>query len=498
MKKKKTALLVLVFLILSLFSVGCASARTIPEASKSEIGTVLGTTGYEAAVAQYPDADVVTFEMVPDMVQSLILGKVDYIVTSYSTIYAYERNTGKVKLYGDPLNKDAAYFAVAKGNETLQKKIDSVISKYKTDGTLEEIKSHWFTDGDYTVPEIPEAENGPELRIATSSDREPMDFYINGTIQGFDAELIRRIAYELGMKPVFQDMKFSGTVAALASGKVDVIAANLAYTEERAQQALFTQAYMDNPQYLAVSVPTQGKSFGAAFSEMFYKTFVKEARWKMILSGIGITLLISFSAAAIGSLAGFGLSLQLRAKKKAVRFPVHLLTEIVTGVPVLVLLLILYYVVFGSVSIPAVAVSIICFSISFAVTVMNILNTGFAGVDPGQLEAATALGYTRRQVFLRFEFRQAARQMLPVYKSSFVTMFKLTSIVGYIAVADLTKAGDVIRSLTFDAFFPLIATAVIYFAASKGISLLIDRITVRLTPPRSEEARKARLEFLKN
>ena len=147
-------------------------------------------------------------------------------------------------------------------------------------------------------------------------------------------------------------------------------------------------------------------------------------------------------------------------------------------------LLVLYFVVFGSVRIRPAAVGSLTFAILFAVTVSGILSAGIGGVDKGQWEAAGALGFGRAGAFFRVILPQAAGRMLPRCKGKLVSMLKQTSMVGYISIQDLTKAGDIIRSRTYDAFFPLAVTAAVYFAVSSLILLAAGRVELRLDPRR--------------
>lgn len=108
--------------------------------------------------------------------------------------------------------------------------------------------------------------------------------------------------------------------------------------------------------------------------------------------------------------------------------------------------------------------------------------SGINAIDPGQREAAAAMGYTSAQTFEKIIFPQAARHFLPVLKGEYISLVKMTSIVGYVAVQDLTKMSDIIRSRTYEAFFPLIVTAVIYFLLSFGLSSLLGLIEIRIDP----------------
>jgi len=132
---------------------------------------------------------------------------------------------------------------------------------------------------------------------------------------------------------------------------------------------------------------------------------------------------------------------------------------------------------------------VVGFSINFAAYVSEMMRTGIEAVDKGQHEAA-ALGFNRLQVFTRITFPQAARHVLPVFKGEFVSMVKMTSVVGYIAIQDLTKMSDLIRSRTYEAFFPLIATALIYFSVAYALTHLFSLVEARVDPKRRKRAVK--------
>ena len=148
--------------------------------------------------------------------------------------------------------------------------------------------------------------------------------------------------------------------------------------------------------------------------------------------------------------------------------PARVYISILRGMPVLVLLMLIFYVVFASVDIDPLLVAIIAFGMNFAAYVSEIFRTGIEGVDRGQTEAGIAMGFCKVQTFLHVVLPQTVQRILPVYKGEFISLVKMTSIVGYIAVQDLTKASDIIRSRTFDAFFPLIMVALLYFLISLG------------------------------
>jgi polar amino acid transport system substrate-binding protein len=152
------------------------------------------------------------------------------------------------------------------------------------------------------------------------------------------------------------------------------------------------------------------------------------------------------------------------------------------GMPMVVLLMVLYYIIFGNTSLSGMAISIVGFSLTFGVAVFGMLKTAVAAVDSGQYEAACALGYTPRRTFFRIILPQALPFMTEPYRGEIISLIKATSIVGYIAVLDLAKMGDLVRSRTYEAFFPLIAVMLIYFILEGILGTLVRVITDRLDP----------------
>lgn len=167
-------------------------------------------------------------------------------------------------------------------------------------------------------------------------------------------------------------------------------------------------------------------------------------------------------------------------KNKVISNITAVFIRFIQGIPSLVLLMVLFYVVFGKVDISPFVVAVIGFSINFGVYVSEMIRTGIDAVDMGQWEAGTSLGFSRLKVFFQIIMPQALKHILPVYKGEFISMVKMTSVVGYIAIQDLTKVSDIIRSRTYEAMFPLICTALIYFVLSWLLTRIIGAFEVKL------------------
>jgi len=221
-----------------------------------------------------------------------------------------------------------------------------------------------------------------------------------------------------------------------------------------------------------------------SFFESFYNNLIAEDRYRMILDGLQVTLIITVCAVILGTILG-GLICWMRMSRHAwLQKTAKVYIDIMRGTPVLVILMLMYYVVMAPLEATGIVVAVITFGMNAAAYISEMLRTAIQGIDRGQTEAGLALGYTPTQAFVRIVLPQVVRSVLPVYQGEVVSLLKGTSIVGYIAVTDMTRASDLIRSRTFDAFFPLIVTALIYFF----MAWLFGRL---LTALQNKEYRKA-------
>ena len=216
-----------------------------------------------------------------------------------------------------------------------------------------------------------------------------------------------------------------------------------------------------------------------SITESFYDNLIAEDRYRMILDGLQVTLLITLCAVVLGTLLG-GLVCWMRmSRRRWLQQVAKVYIELMRGTPVLVLLMLMYYVVMAPLDATGIVVAIVTFAMNTSAYISEMLRTAIQGIDRGQTEAGLALGFTERQTFFKIVLPQVVKAVMPVYQGEVVSLLKGTSIVGYIAVADMTRASDLIRSRTFDAFFPLIVTAIIYFLMAWLIGLLLQSLVQR-------------------
>ena len=210
--------------------------------------------------------------------------------------------------------------------------------------------------------------------------------------------------------------------------------------------------------------------------ESFYNNLIAEDRYRMILDGLQVTLVITVCAVILGTILG-GLVCWMRMSRRPwLQKVAKVYIDIMRGTPVLVVLMLMYYVIMAPLEATGIVVAIVTFGMNAAAYIGEMLRTGIEGTDKGQTEAGLALGYTPRQTFIKIVLPQVVKAVMPVYQGEIISLLKGTSIVGYIAVADMTRASDLIRSRTFDAFFPLIITAIIYFFMAWLIGRLLSAL----------------------
>lgn len=212
-----------------------------------------------------------------------------------------------------------------------------------------------------------------------------------------------------------------------------------------------------------------------------YTNFIAKDRWKYLTDGLQVTIIITLAALVIGIVLGALVSVVRVTHDKAGKPGIGLkllngvcqfYLTVIRGTPVMVQLLIMYFVVFATVDPGKLAVAIIAFGINSGAYVAEIFRSGIMSIDPGQMEAGRSLGLSYAQVMSRIIMPQAVKNILPTLNNEFIALVKETAVVGYIALGDLTRGGDQIRSQTWDAFPPLLAVALIYLA----IVMLLEKL----------------------
>ena len=451
------------------------------------IGVQTGTISGDVAEAMIPEIELRYFNTQTDVLAALRARKVDAWACELPTLQFVAASNSDLKIETMLDHTDlAALFARSDRGQALRDQYSAFVEKLWADGTMEEIREKWFSGDEsrYTLPvyEALPAVNGT-LRMALDPALPPFTFVLNGDEVGYDVDIAARFCEANGYALKIVPMDFNGVIASVQSGKCDFAACGITVTAERAESVLFSSpTYHSGTAMATIQGTAESAGFWAGIGESFEKTFIREDRWQLFLEGIGTTMLITLLAILLGTALGFAMFMICRNGNRFANAATRACTWLVQGTPTVVLLMILYYVVFGSVSVSGITVAVLGFTLTFGAAVYGLIRMGVGTIDRGQYEAACALGHSSRHTFFRIILPQAIPHILPAYQSEVVSLIKATAIVGYIAVQDLTRMGDIVRSRTYEAFFPLIAITVIYFALEALLGFAVSRVRIHIDP----------------
>ncbi|MEG0813590.1 MAG: amino acid ABC transporter permease [Clostridium sp.] len=217
----------------------------------------------------------------------------------------------------------------------------------------------------------------------------------------------------------------------------------------------------------------------------FYRNFIEEDRWHYLSDGLKVTLMITIFAVLLGTLFGFFVGVirstyEKTHKLKVLNFFCNIYLTVIRGTPVVVQLMIIYYVICGSMRVDKIPIAILAFGINSGAYVAEIFRSGIMSIDNGQFEAGRSLGFNYAQTMWYIIMPQAFKNVLPALCNEFIALLKETSVAGFIALQDLTKGGDIIRSVTYSATMPLLAVAAIYLIIVIIFTQLIKCLEGRL------------------
>ena len=474
---------------------GDAKLRSVADLHDRRVGVLVGSAQDTYVAKTFPQATVLQYRTPADMALAVRTGKVDAALYDSDPLQEMIRRDDTLGLLDGPVFSFFVGAGFSKNRADLREQFNRFLAQIRREGVYDDMVRRWVKDGDTSARDIGGTPTQGVLVVGVSDVGLPFAAVKDDRLIGFDIELAERFAAYLHKDVEFANMEFGSLVASILSGKSDVIVSSIFITEERTRQIDFSDPYYEMSTHVfarkaniaasgaAGAAPAAAPTFFSRLASSFHSNIVLEQRYLLIWDGLKTTVLISVLATAFGTLLGALICFMRMSKRPLLSLPARAYIAVLRGTPVLVLLMLVFYVVFASVNISPLIVAIIAFGMNFGAYVAEIYRTGIEGVDRGQTEAGLATGFTRLQTFRYIVLPQTVQRILPVYKGEFISLVKMTSIVGYIAVQDLTKAGDIIRSRTFDAFFPLVMIAILYFAIAWLLMLGLDHLE-RVTDPK--------------
>ena len=419
-------------------------------------------------------------------IEDIRRGRISGYMNDHSAVRIAAAMPGNEDLFA--IQVPAEFFVAPMGalsvNQDIIDRFNAFLATIKADGTMDEMQARWLDtvpDLDSPMPDIPSAarDNG-KITVASTGTMMPFAYMgTGGVLKGYSIELALRFAAHEGLEIEFAEMDFSGLIPHVISGKSDFAIANVSITEERKQSVIFSDSIFDDTLGIIFQRPESGASSGETGVGFFEwlktgieRNLITDNRWKMLADGLAVTMQIAFFAMLFGTIFGSFICWVLTRKNKFINWLGRFYCGFIHGTPIVVLLMITYYIIFGGTRISNVVIAIAAFTMVMGANVAQNLKGAIDTIDPVEIEAARSLGFSAFKAFLTVTLPQAVRRALPGYTNGFVELVKATAIVGYVAIQDMMRAADIIRSRTFDAFFPLLFVAVIY--------LLITTVCVQL------------------
>ncbi len=482
---------------------GSLQLKKPEDVSTLRIAVMQGSTQDIWTRNNWPEAQVLQFLSVADTFVAVETSKADASVAPADILNEALPTRPALAVLGPPIYELAVGAGFRKDSADLRARFDAFLAQIRADGTLSDMERRWIEGGETTMPQIDFAPDAPPLAIGNAIIGLPQVAIKDNRLVGYEVEMAERFAASIGHRPQWTTADWGALIPSLASGKIDTIITGMAITPERQERIDFSETYHAYKMHVFVRA---GDIAGAApapaavaveaslweeLQESFHNNIIREDRYLLLWSGLKTTVLLAVLSCLFGSVLGALICYMRMSSNVLMRRSAMVYISLMRGLPVLVLLMLIFYVVFASVNINPIFVAVFAFGLNFAAYVSEMFRTGIESIDRGQTEAGIAMGFSRVGAFRHIVLPQALQRILPVYKGEFISMVKMTSIVGYVAVEDLTKASDIIRSRTFDAFFPLVTVAILYFLISWVMIQALGYLE-RRTDPLQRRASEAR------
>lgn len=456
-KQKRWSIFILAILI-CLSVAGCGkdddskplAVESVEDLAGTTIGVQIGTTGAiyaEDFVAENPGTEVIRYNKGADAVQALKQQKIDAVLIDEQPALAFVEKNNELTIADEEFAMEEYAIGIAKENTELLYQINDALEAIKVNGTMDEIVANYIGDekGEhpYESPEGLTLGNGT-LTMATNVAFPPYEYYEDKTAVGIDIDMMQAIADYLNMDLVVSDMEFDSVIMAVQSGKADVAAAGLTVTEDRLKNISFSESYTTAKQVIIYN--NGEKTEKMSLADKIYQTFIEKNRWQYIPKGLANTLLIT----------------------------------VFRGTPMVVQLLIMYYVVFAQTAVNPLIAAVIAFGLNSGAYLSEAIRSGIMAIEIGQFEAGRSMGFNYHETVRYIIMPQAIKVSLPAIFNEYIALLKESSIVGYIGLMDLTKAGDIIRSNTYEALVPLVSVALVYLALVMIMTSFVSRLERRL------------------
>lgn len=451
--------------------------------------------GYRVAVASGGSYDIVldSFpEIIPvrvgggELLVAVQKGKADYgMMDSVSCLSVDLSQYGLEPKFSGFRSMDYPII-FSRGSADYCEKFSEFVQYAEDEGLLDSLKRKWISPDEsrHVLDSLVLPTEGKVMRVAAAGVMYPYTYYKGSELTGFQADMMLHFSSWSGIPVEIKFYDYGAAIQELQINRLNATFIPIHINEENEQMIMSSKPYIHDGGmcFGRIKGDFEKKSFVRSVWDSFQNNLVVENRWMLMADGLWITIYVSLLAILAATLIG---ALICRMRMSVKRFSVGFAkgyVEVVRSIPLLVLLMLLFYVILVPFPLSAEGVAVVCFGLYFGAYMSETFRTGIESVDKGQWEAGAALGMKRFTTFRKVVLPQAMLRIIPVYKGQMIALVKSTSIIGYVAIVDLTKASDIIRSRTFDAFFPLLFVAAIYLLLSWLFGIGLDIMEKRLTP----------------
>jgi polar amino acid transport system substrate-binding protein len=453
----------------------CLSVAAASDFGAKRIAIVVGLTDDRYVHKIFPDAKILYVSSIPDLFASVRAKKADYLLSNGEFVgeSAIKNSDFEVKrIFENEDDMMKRGFAFFKERNKLRGEFDEFLEEIRNSGELEKLIKGWRYDFEnMPSPQIKNSKINGKFIFGTSLSELPASTTRNEKPAGIDIDIAYRFANKYNYDIEIRAFDFTALIPAVISGKADMIAANIIISEEGAEAFGFSQPHLKEPHYVAGL--KEGHPFAGEKQNIIYwmkngikQNLIVEDRWKLLAEGLKITMIITVLTQIFSMFFGAAMCFLFLRKNRFALYSAKFYEWIIRGTPAVVLLMISYYVIFGTIDISPILIAVVAFTMIESVNIGRSLYDTITDVDKTEVEAARSIGFSQFQAFLFVIFPQAIKRILPSLMNGFVELMKATAIVGYIAIFDLSLAGDIIRSRTYDAYFPILFVALIYLTVT--------------------------------
>lgn len=488
---------VLKFIIpLLLFFASCKTEQSLRDIRAVEsidalpgfkVATAAGGS-YDIMLSEIPGVDVIRIG-VGELLLAVEKGMADFCLMDETQAQMAHLESRGLEVRVNGIMRSTASAGFRLHDSELCNEFNAFLAEFRRSGEYDRWDSLWRSNCD-SMAEALICKTRPQgdrtIRVGVTNNIFPYIYIKDGNLTGMEVDIMEHFCKSAGIVPEYIAQEFTTLIPALTSGKIDVILSHMRVTEERSKQVLFSAPYIDGGGALIckslASVKPEKAGIRQGLKNSINRNLLKEKRWQLLVEGLYQTILISVLSILVGTMVGILLCRVRMSRRNWVINTSKVVIDLVRGIPILVLLMIMCYVIFASSRISALWISVFSFGLYYGAYFCEIFRTGMMSVNRGQWEAGAALGLRKFQTFRLVVLPQALTSVIPVFKGDVIALIKGTSIVGYVAVMDLTRAGDIIRSRTLDAFFPLIIVTIVYFFLSRIVGRVLDALNRKVTP----------------